>query len=155
VQVLGDGRSHWKAKAPAGMKAEWDAEIVEDLPNQLISWRSLPGSSLKNSGTVRFVRAPGDRGTEIHVQLRYEPPVGPLGPVAAMLFGEEPAQQLRDDLGRFKQIMETGQITLSEATAKGGGPAQPPDWVPQVTRAPQAPQVPPAEASRPPEPALP
>ncbi|MGZ3602421.1 MAG: SRPBCC family protein [Ktedonobacterales bacterium] len=146
VQVLGDGRSHWKAKAPARMKVEWDAEIVEDRPNQLISWRSLPGSSVKNSGTVRFVRAPGGRGTEIHVQLRYEPPAGPLGVVAAMLFGEEPTQQLRDDLGRFKQIMETGQITLSEATAKGGGPAQPPEWVPQV---------PPAEESRPPEPALP
>ncbi|HEX8036765.1 MAG TPA: SRPBCC family protein [Ktedonobacterales bacterium] len=155
VQVLGDGRTHWKTKAPARMKAEWDAEIIEDRPNQLISWRSLPGSSIQNSGTVRFVRAPGDRGTEIHVELRYEPPAGPLGAVAALLFGEEPSQQLRDDLGRFKQIMETGQITLSDASAKGGGPAQPPEKAPQVQRSRQAPPTPPAEAARPPEPALP
>jgi uncharacterized membrane protein len=130
VQVLGGDRSHWNAKAPARTPVEWDAEIVEDRPNQLISWRSLSGASVEHSGTVRFEPAPGGRGTEVHVEMRYVPQAGRLGKVVAMLFGEEPSQQVRDDLGRFKQILETGQITLSEATAKGGGAAQPPEKAP-------------------------
>ncbi|WP_406696340.1 SRPBCC family protein [Singulisphaera sp. Ch08] len=70
VQVTGDRRSHWKAKAPVGSTVEWDAEITEDRPNELIAWRSLEGADVENSGAVRFVPAPGGRGTEVHVEMR-------------------------------------------------------------------------------------
>jgi uncharacterized membrane protein len=126
VDVIGDTRSHWRANAPAGRQAEWDAEIIEDRPNELISWRSIPGSGFENSGTVRFKPAPGDRGTEIHVELLYHPPAGIIGSLFAALFGEEPGQQVHDDLRRLKQVLETGQVTFSDATVKGMGPGQPP-----------------------------
>jgi len=127
VQVLGDNRSRWKAKAPAGATVEWEAETIEDRPNELIAWRSLPDASIPNSGTVRFKDAPGDRGTEIHVELRYQPPGGKLGSLIAKLFGEEPDQQVKSDLRRFKQVMEIGEIVHSDASIHSGmHPAQPP-----------------------------
>ncbi len=127
VQVTGGNRSHWKVKAPAGIKIEWDAEIVEDRENEFIVWHSLPGASVENSGIVRFVLAPGGRGTEVHAQLRYNPPAGPVGELVATYFGEDLAKQVRKDLDRFKQVLETGEITRSDATVRGGGPAQPPE----------------------------
>ncbi|HET7600411.1 MAG TPA: SRPBCC family protein [Gemmatimonadales bacterium] len=128
VHVTGDGRSHWRAKAPAGMSVEWDAEMVAERPNELIVWRSLPGSTVPNSGQVRFVEAPGGRGTEVHLELRYAPPGGKLGAVVAKLFGEEPGQQAADDLRRFKQVMETGEVVRSDASIhRHMHPAQPPE----------------------------
>jgi uncharacterized membrane protein len=127
VQTTGDRRSHWKAKAPAGMTVEWDAEIVEDRPNERIAWRSLEGASVANSGTVRFQPAPGSRGTEIHVELRYNPPGGKIGAAVAKLFGEAPDQQIGDDLRRFKQVMETGEVVHSDASIHSfPHPARPP-----------------------------
>jgi uncharacterized membrane protein len=114
VQITGDRRSHWCATGPAGMRVEWDAETIRDDENERISWRSLEGSDVQNSGSVRFTRAPGARGTEVRVQLQYTPPAGALGRSVAWLFGEEPDQQVHDDLHRFKQLMETGEIPLSE-----------------------------------------
>jgi uncharacterized membrane protein len=128
VQVTGDGRSHWRAKGPAGKAVQWDAEIVEDQPNRRIAWRSLPGADVANGGDVRFEPAPGGRGTEVYVELHYDPPAGALGALAARLFGEEPAQQVQEDLRRFKQVLETGTVTASEATLHGRPhPAQPPE----------------------------
>jgi uncharacterized membrane protein len=107
---------------------EWEAETVEDRPNELIAWRSLPDASIPNSGTIRFKDAPGDRGTEIHVELRYQPPGGKLGSLIAKLFGEEPDQQVKGDLRRFKQVMETGEIVHSDSSIHSGmHPAQPPE----------------------------
>jgi uncharacterized membrane protein len=127
VQVLDDRRSQWRAKAPAGTTVEWDAELIEDRPNELIAWRSVEGSTVENSGFVRFERAPGGRGTLIHVELRYSPPAGALGAAVAKLFGEEPRQQLYDDLRAFKQIMEIGEVVKSDASIHPGmHPAQPP-----------------------------
>ncbi|MFP5261342.1 MAG: SRPBCC family protein [Blastocatellia bacterium] len=127
VQVTGDNRSHWVAKAPAGATVEWDAEIVEDRPNEVISWRSLEGADVDNSGSVRFERAPGGRGTEVRVEIAYDPPGGVLGTTVAKLFGEEPEQQLKDDLYRFKQVMETGEVVRSDASIHSGPhPGQPP-----------------------------
>jgi uncharacterized membrane protein len=127
VQVIDDRRSHWRARAPAGATVEWDAEIVEDRPNELIAWRSLERADVPNSGIVRFVRAPGNRGTEVHVELNYEPPGGTIGTLVAKLFGEEPSQQVADDLRHLKQIMETGEIIHSDASIyRGPHPAQPP-----------------------------
>lgn len=131
VQVTGERRSHWRAKAPGGATVEWDVEIVDDRPNELIAWRSLPGGAVDNAGSVRFTPAPGGRGTEVRVELRYDPPGGALGATVARLFGEEPGQQVQDALRRFKQLMETGEITRSEASMRGRGPAQPPAETPQ------------------------
>ena len=128
VTETGDRRSHWVAKAPAGKAVEWDAEMTQDLPNELIAWRSLPGSKVYNAGDVRFVRAPGGRGTEVRVTIEYDPPFGKLGSKVAMLWREEPGQQVADDLRHFKQVMETGEIVLSDATKQRGmHPAQPDD----------------------------
>ena len=127
VQVLDNNRSHWKAKAPAGTTVEWDAETIEDRPDELISWRSLPDATVPNSGSVRFKDAPGDRGTEVQVELRYQPPGGKIGALLAKLFGEEPQQQVKGDLRRFKQVMETGEIVHSDSSIHTGmHPAQPP-----------------------------
>ncbi|HEY0080650.1 MAG TPA: SRPBCC family protein [Pyrinomonadaceae bacterium] len=131
VRVTGEGRSHWVAKAPAGMSVEWDALTTEDRPGQLISWRSLEGSEVDNSGSVRFERATGGRGAIVRVELEYNPPGGAVGATLAKLFGEEPEQQLKDDLYRFKQVIETGEVVLSESAIRGAGglplrPAQPP-----------------------------
>ena len=128
VEVLDEKRSHWQAKAPAGTTVEWDAETIEDRPNELIAWRSLPEASIPNSGSVRFKDAPGDRGTEIHVELHYQPPGGKVGALIAKLFGEEPEQQVKGDLRRFKQVMETGEIVHSDASIhRAAHPAQPPE----------------------------
>jgi uncharacterized membrane protein len=124
VEVLGDRRSRWRAKAPAGRTVEWEAEMLEDRQDEWIAWRSLPGSQIENSGSVRFQPAPGARGTEVRVQLQYSPPAGRLGRSIAWLFGEEPEQQIHDDLHRFKQLMETGEIPLSDGPALWR-PAQP------------------------------
>jgi uncharacterized membrane protein len=119
VQATGERRSHWKAKAPAGRTVEWDAEMVEDRPNDVIAWRSLKGADVDNAGSVRFAPAPGGRGTEVRVELRYNPPGGAIGAAVAKLFGEEPEQQLRDDLRAFKQVLETGEVVHSEASIHG------------------------------------
>lgn len=126
VTNQGNGRSHWKAKAPAGSSVEWDAEITADQPNELIAWRSVGNADVSNSGMVRFTQAPGGRGTEVHVELRYDPPGGALGALFAKMFGEEPGGQIADDLRRFKQVMEIGEVMLSDATVtEGMHPAQP------------------------------
>ena len=120
VSVTSDRRSHWVARAPAGQTVEWDAETTDDRPNELISWRSVEGATVYNAGTVRFQQAPGDRGTEVRVDLEYDPPFGKLGASVAKLFREEPGQQIADDLRHFKQVMETGEILFSDATKQRG-----------------------------------
>lgn len=126
VTVTGENRSHWKAKAPAGKSVEWDATITEDRPNELISWRSDEDAAVFNAGSVHFRRAPGDRGTEVRVEVEYDPPFGKLGSKVAMLFREEPGQQVQDALRHLKQVMETGDIVVSDATKdRGPHPAQP------------------------------
>jgi uncharacterized membrane protein len=128
VQVTGDKKSHWKAKAPAGTTVEWDAEIIMDTPNERIAWRSLEGADVENSGSVTIKPAPGGMGTEILVDLSYKPPAGPIGAAVAKLFGEEPSQQIQQDLRRFKQIMEIGEVVVSDATFhERPHPARPPE----------------------------
>jgi len=127
VQTTDERRSHWKARGPAGTTVEWDAEITEDRPNELIAWRSVGKADVDNAGVVRFTRAAGGRGTEVHVDLRYDPPAGKLGAAIAKLFGEEPNQQVAGDLRRFKQVLETGEVVYSDATIhRGPHPARPP-----------------------------
>jgi uncharacterized membrane protein len=119
VQALDSKRSHWKAKAPAGASVEWDAEIVGDNPGQFLAWRSMEGADIENAGIVRFEKAPGNRGTIVRLQMRYKPPGGKLGAMVAKIFGEEPAIQVESDLRRFKQLMETGEITTTEGQPSG------------------------------------
>ena len=114
-----DGRSHWKADAPIRKSVEWDAEMTGDDPNQRISWKSLPGADVANSGTVHFAPSPDGRGTEVRVSLHYDVPGGRVGRAVAKLFGEEPEQQVRDDLRRFKQVLETGDVVRSDALPQG------------------------------------
>lgn len=114
VRTIDNTRSHWTVKAPAGRTVEWDAEIITEQENALIGWRSLPGAQIANAGSVRFTPAPGGRGTEVAVTLEYDPPLGPAGATIASLFGEEPSQQVREDLRRFKQLMETGETPSNE-----------------------------------------
>ena len=124
VRPLDGGRSHWVAKAPAGTSVEWDAEIVEEAQNQVIAWRSVEGATVPNAGTVRFAPAPAQQGTEILVEIEYSLPAGRIGAAVARLFGEEPEQQMRDDLRRFKQVLETGEVVLSDALPEGTRSAQ-------------------------------
>lgn len=106
VTRLDDRRSHWIAKGPAGTLIEWDAEIHNEIPNELIAWRSLPGSEVNNAGSVHFRPIAAGGRTLVRVVLSYEPPAGRLGAAVAKLFGEEPSQQVREDLRRFKDVME-------------------------------------------------
>jgi uncharacterized membrane protein len=132
VADRGDGRSSWVAKGPAGSRVEWDATIIADVPGEIITWRSLEGSDVDHAGAVRFERAPGNRGTIVKVNIQYNPPAGVVGAAVAKLFGEEPQQQLDDDLRRFKQVLEVGEVVVSDATLLGTGyfaqrPARPAD----------------------------
>jgi uncharacterized membrane protein len=119
VHVTGGDRSHWVAKAPAGTSVEWDAEIYNEKENELIAWRTLEGSQVASAGSVRFESAPGGRGTIVRVTLKYDPPGGKLGSFVARLFGENPEQQIDEDLGRFKQLMETGEVATVEGQPSG------------------------------------
>lgn len=119
VQVTADNRSHWKAKAPAGTSAEWDAEITVDQSGKLLAWHSLEGADVDNAGTVRFERAPGDRGAIVRVELQYSPPGGKAGALIAKLFGEEPSRQIDEDLRRFKWLIETGEIPTNVGQPSG------------------------------------
>jgi uncharacterized membrane protein len=138
VQVVGadDRRSHWRAKGPLGLPVEWDAEIVEDRPNELIAWRSVDVADVPNRGSVRFELAPGGRATEIHVEIQYYPPAGALGKGVAKLFGADPAREVREDLRRLKQVMETGEVMRSDASIhRGPHNARPPKRLsPQPTK---------------------
>ena len=119
VQVVDAKRSTWTARGPAGRTVQWQAEIVDDNPGEYIAWRSVDGTDVSNSGSVRFAAAPGDRGTEITVELDYTPRNGAAGKAVAKLLGEEPNQQIRDDLRRFKQVLETGEVVRSEGSPAG------------------------------------
>jgi uncharacterized membrane protein len=106
VKVINPTRSHWVAKAPAGAHVSWDAEIINDVENERIGWRSVAGADVSNAGSVTFEPAPSGRGTIVRVNLKYDPPMGPLGAAVAKLFGTDPSQTVAEDLHRFKTTME-------------------------------------------------
>lgn len=125
VTDLGNGRSRWVAKAP--LQVQWDAEITAERPGELIGWRSVEGSSVRNAGSVRFKDAPGGRGTEVHVYLEYQPVGGPAGAAAAKLMKQVTAQQIRMDLGRFKAILEADEAPTTEGQTSGREKLKPGD----------------------------
>ncbi|MGP1373008.1 MAG: SRPBCC family protein [Almyronema sp.] len=119
VTVRDDRSSHWVAKAPLDQRIEWDAVVINDEPNHLISWASTETADIENSGFVRFQPATGNRGTEVKMVMEYQPPGGVLAAAIAKLFGEEPEQQIGDALNRFKQLMEAGEIATTEGQPQG------------------------------------
>ena len=121
-QDTDQNKSHWVAKAPLNSTVAWDAEIINDIPNALIAWRSLPGAAVDNAGAVNFKAAPQGRGTEVMVEISYLPPGGKPGATVAHLLGEDPEKQLDDDLRHFKNIMETGERPTTEGQPSGRGP---------------------------------
>lgn len=114
-----DERSHWVALGPAGVKVEWDAESTADKHGELIAWKSIPEAQIPNTGEVRFQDAPAGRGTEVHVHLTYNPPGGAAGAAVAKLLGGEPDQTVREDLRRFKRLLETGEIATTDGQPSG------------------------------------
>lgn len=110
VRVIDRFHSHWSATGPLGVTVEWDAEIINDIPPTLLSWKSIGRSDVVSAGSVRFKPA-GEHATQVQVKLQYDPPGGKLGATVAWLFGEDPQHQIAEDLRRFKQLLETGEIT--------------------------------------------
>jgi uncharacterized membrane protein len=119
VTKLDDRRSHWVAKAPAGRTVEWDAEIVNEIPNELIGWRTLEGADVISAGSVRFATAGHDRGTEVHVHMQYQPPGGKVGAAIAWMLGHEPNQTVQEDLRRFKSLLEAGEVLTTAGQPRG------------------------------------
>jgi uncharacterized membrane protein len=119
VHQIDDRRSHWVAKAPGRRTVEWDAEIINEVEGELIGWRTLEGADVVSAGSVRFKPATGNHGTEVRVRLQYDPPAGKIGATVAWLLGHEPSQSIREDLRRFKQLMETGEIATTAGQPRG------------------------------------
>jgi uncharacterized membrane protein len=119
VQSTDAKRSHWVAVGPGQTPIEWDAEIVEEKENELIAWRTVAGSKVEHSGSVKFEPARGGRGTFVKVRLEYTPPAGRLGLTVAKMFGRAPEQQVHEDLHHLKQILETGEIITTEGQPAG------------------------------------
>jgi uncharacterized membrane protein len=110
VRVDSPTRSHWAARAPAGRTVEWDAEIVNEVPNEIIAWKSIRDADVANAGAVNFSDAPDGRGTVLRVRMDYEPPAGRLGAMLAHFTDEEPDRQIQEDLLKLKRLMESGVI---------------------------------------------
>jgi uncharacterized membrane protein len=109
------GRSHWVVKAPADKTVEWDSVLTEEIENELLAWESAEGADIKNAGRIEFKDGPPGRGTEVTATIVYEPPGGDLGKLIAKLFQKEPKIQARRELRRFKQLMETGEISIAKS----------------------------------------
>jgi uncharacterized membrane protein len=119
VSVHDSKRSHWVTTGPLDTRIEWDAEIIQDRENELITWTSVEGADFENSGFVEFKPLSYDRGTTVTVGIKYDLPTGAVGDAIATLFGESPEQQIGDDLRRFKMLMETGEIATTEGQSRG------------------------------------
>lgn len=119
VTVQDAKHSHWVASAPLGKTVQWDAEIINEEENRLIAWRSVGDADVESAGSVRFEKAPGNRGTEVHVKIEYMPPGGAAGAMFAKLFQEEPSQQVHADLHRLKQTLEAGEVPSTKGQPRG------------------------------------
>jgi uncharacterized membrane protein len=122
VAVREEGLSHWVARGPGGMHVEWDARIINEIDNRLIAWQSVEGSTIATAGSVNFDETA--HGTRVRVHFQYSPPAGRLGAAIAWVFGEEPRLQVNEDLRRFKQLLETGEIPTTEGQPSGRSAAR-------------------------------
>lgn len=107
VEETGSRTSHWVVEGPAGHAVEWDAEIINEHPGEMIAWQTLPGAEVRSAGTVRFQPFNDGRNTRVNVVLQYEPPAGGFGASVARIFGETPDRQLDQDLARFRDLVES------------------------------------------------
>lgn len=119
VRVIDNRRSEWTAIGPLGVRLQWTAEIIDEGEFQWIVWRSLPGSDIDQIGSVQFKRAAGDRGTIVTAVLEYSPPAGAVGKALASIVGKDPEFTLREDLRRFKQLLEAGEIPTTDGQPHG------------------------------------
>ncbi len=119
ARKTGEKTSHWVASGPLGTKTEWDAEVIADDPGRMFTWKTLPGAMVPHAGTVKFEPATGGRGTVVTVELNYEAPGGIFGEAAAKMVGSDPNSVSRENLRRFKQLMETGEIATIQGQASG------------------------------------
>jgi uncharacterized membrane protein len=112
VKMIDSKRSHWTAQAPAGRCLEWDAEVIREIPNELISWRSIDGSAVDSAGSVKFKDTPSG-GTAVSVEFQYNPPAGAAGTFVAKLFGRDPQAEMQTDLMRLKYHLEHAEVPQS------------------------------------------
>lgn len=119
VRKIDDRRSEWTARGPLQLRIQWNAEIVDQRENEWLVWRSDANSTFRNSGSVQFRPAPGNRGTEVTVALQYAPPAGAAGKAFAWLFGKDPSQAVYEDLRHFKQLLEAGEIPTTVGQPHG------------------------------------
>ena len=119
VTELDDKRSHWVVRGPGDRTMEWDAEIVEEIPGRSIHWRTIGEPDVRHGGQVEFHPATGDRGTVAVIHLAYEAPAGKAGATLARVFGEDPEAEVREDLRKFKRLLETGEIPATEGQPSG------------------------------------
>jgi uncharacterized membrane protein/gas vesicle protein len=117
VRDLGQRRSHWVVRGPAGTRLEWDAVLTEQSRPRRLAWRSEPGAEIPQSGSVTFESS--GNGTQVTVRMSYTPPAGAIGHGLAMLLGADPERQMEADLQRMKSFIERGSVAPPEA----GGPA--------------------------------
>jgi uncharacterized membrane protein len=120
VQRVSDGVSHWRVKGPGRTRFEWEAQVINDIPNELIAWKSIGHPSVVSAGSVHFEDAGVDRGTRVRVKLQYSPPGGKAGAAVAKIFGRDAATEIREDLRKFKQILEAGEIATTQGQPRGG-----------------------------------
>ena len=119
VERVTDTLSRWRAKGPGGTTIEWNAEIINEVPNKVIGWRSIEGSDVVSAGSVNFDDAGPGRGTNVRVRLQYSPPGGRVGAAVARLLGRDAATEIREDLRRFKQMVETGEVPTTKGQPRG------------------------------------
>jgi uncharacterized membrane protein len=119
VERVTDTLSRWRAKGPGGSTVEWNAEIINEVPNKVIGWRSIEGSDVVSAGSVNFEDAGPGRGTRVRVHLQYSPPGGKMGAAFARLLGRDAATEIREDLRRFKQLLETGEVPTTKGQPRG------------------------------------
>lgn len=115
VDILEGDRSQWTIAGPAGSEIDLVSEITEDIPGERIAWRSSEGSDVDHEGWISFKDNAFGRGTEVRIFISYDPPAGALGKVVAKVLQREPRIQARRELRRFKQLMETGEVSTSKA----------------------------------------
>jgi uncharacterized membrane protein len=119
VERVTDTLSRWRSKGPGGSTIEWTAEIINEVPNQVIGWRSIEGSDVVSAGSVNFDDAGPGRGTRVHVRLQYSPPGGKVGAAVAKLLGRDPGTEIREDLRQFKQLLEAGEVPTTTGQPRG------------------------------------
>jgi uncharacterized membrane protein len=120
VEVIDDKRSHWRVKGPMNVSYEWEAELINEVQDELIAWRTLENADVAHAGSVHFTPLPGGHGTAVRVVFEYRPTGGRVAGAVAKLLGQDPGADVREDLRRFKRIMEAGEIPTTEGQPRGG-----------------------------------